>query len=257
MAWDPQEYQKFSNERSRPAADLLAQVELAAPRRVVDLGCGTGWLARALAERWPEAQVTGVDNSPPMLAQAEKLAIDGRLQFALGDIAIWSPSEPVDLIVSNAALQWIKDHERLLGSLAAMLAPGGTLAVQMPNNFNSPSHTSIYDVAAEPRFAAKLAGVGLHRESVQPIAWYVERLHDLGLSVDAWQTTYVHVLEGKDPVVQWLRGTALRPVLAALAPDDALEFERELAARLAAAYPTRAGVTLFSMSRLFFVATRK
>jgi trans-aconitate 2-methyltransferase len=256
MAWDPGEYTRFADQRSRPGADLLAQVELDAPRRILDLGCGTGWLARAMAERWPKAHVTGVDNSPEMLREAGKLTIAGRLEFALGDIAQWSPREPVDLLVSNAALQWIDDHERLLGRLAAMVNPGGVLAVQMPTNFRSPSHTAIYDTAAEPRFVAKLSGIGLRRDSVQPTAWYVEQLHQLGFSVDAWETTYVHVLAGEHPVVDWLRGTALRPVLARLDADERADFEHELAARLSAAYPGHNGVTLFPMARIFFVAIK-
>jgi trans-aconitate 2-methyltransferase len=256
MPWDPEQYQKFSDQRSRPAADLLAQVELDAPARILDLGCGTGRLARALAERWPKARVTGVDNSPEMLREADKLAIAGRLDFRQGDIAQWSADEPVDLIVSNAALQWLPNHEQLLDRFSAMLTAGGVLAVQMPNNFRSPSHTLIYDVAAEPRFSARLAGIGLHRDSIQPQSWYVGRLLDLGLSVDAWETTYYHVLPGENAVLAWLRGTALRPVLAALPTDDAAAFERELAGRLASAYPARSGLTVFPMSRVFFVATR-
>jgi trans-aconitate 2-methyltransferase len=257
MPWDPSEYQKFSAERSRPADDLLAQVELEAPGRIVDLGCGTGWLARAMAERWPGADVIGIDNSPEMLRQADKLAIEGRLRFEPGDIAAWAPDEPVDLIVSNAALQWLDDHERLLGRLAALLAAGGVLAVQMPNNMRAPSHEAIYDVAAQPRFAPKLTGVGLHRDSVRPIGWYARRLIDLGLSVDAWETRYLHVLRGENPVLDWLRGTALRPVLAALAPDERSQFEQALAPLLTRAYPSQDGVTLLEMSRIFFVARRR
>ncbi len=143
----------------------------------------------------------------------------------------------------------------MLDRLAALLGTGGVLAVQMPNNMRAASHEAIYQVAAEPRFAPKLAGVGLHRDSVQPIGWYVRRLINLGLTVDAWETRYLHVLRGENAVLDWLRGTALRPVLAALA-DERSEFEQALAPRLAAAYPAQGGVTLFEMSRIFFVARR-
>jgi trans-aconitate 2-methyltransferase len=145
----------------------------------------------------------------------------------------------------------------LLDRLVAMLAPAGALAVQMPGNMRAASHRAIYGTAAEPRFAERLSGVGLHRDSVQPAAWYAERLVELGLSVDAWETTYIHVLSGENPVLEWLRGTALRPVLAALPADEADQFEQALAARLAEAYPPRGGVTLFPMSRVFFVATKR
>ena len=262
MSWDAEQYLKFAAERARPAADLLAQVPAGGfplthrARLIVDLGCGTGALAKRLSERWPAARVIGIDQSPEMLRQAAGLAVPGRLEFAQADLADWSCREPVDLVVSNAALHWVSDHARLLERIVALLAPAGTLAVQMPNNLRAASHEAIYAVAAEPEFAARLKGVGLHRESVRPIAWYAERLLALGLAVNAWETTYVHVLRGSDPVLEWLRGTALRPLLAALGQDDAAEFERQLAERLRVAYPERAGVTLFSMSRIFFVATR-
>ncbi|HTU26486.1 MAG TPA: methyltransferase domain-containing protein [Pirellulales bacterium] len=257
MSWDAEQYLKFSDERGRPAADLLAQVPTTEPRLVVDLGCGTGRLAKALAERWPEARVIGVDNSPEMLAEARRQKIAGRLEFFKADFAEWSWGEPVDLVVSNAALHWAGQHERLLAKIVAMLAPAGSLAVQMPNNLRAPSHEAIFAVAAEPLFAAKLAGLGLHRESVRPLAWYAELLGDLGLAVNAWETTYLHVLSGENPVLEWLRGTALRPLLSVLDKQEAIEFQRQLAERLREAYPSRAGVTLFPMSRIFFVATRR
>ncbi len=256
MTWNPEQYLKFSIERARPASDLLAQVRAENARLIVDLGCGTGLLAKTLAERWPGARVIGLDSSAEMLQQARGLAIPGRLEFVCANIADWTCAERVDLVVSNAALHWLSNHARLLANIAALLSPGGTLAVQMPNNLRAASHLAIYELAAEKRFADKLAGIGLHRDSVWPISRYVERLHELGMTVNAWETTYVHVLTGQNPVLEWLRGTALRPLLAALEQDEAAEFERQLALRLAAAYPERAGVTLFPMSRIFFVATR-
>jgi len=254
--WDAGEYLRFADERGRPFADLLAQVTPVAARRIADLGCGTGSLTRTLAERWPAARVVGVDRAPEMLARAAPLGVPGRLEFVQADLADWSPGEPVDLLVSNAALQWVADHDALLGRLAAMLAPGGTLAVQMPNRSQTPSHAAVEETAADPRWAGSLRGVGLHRESVLPIARYVHRLHELGCRVNAWETTYLHVLRGENPVLGWLKGTALRPLLGRLVPADADAFLGALGRRLQAAYPARGDVTLFPMPRLFFVACK-
>jgi trans-aconitate 2-methyltransferase len=222
---------------------------------IADLGCGPGNLTRTLTERWPAARVVGVDNSSEMLQQAQPLSVPGRLEFVLADIASWSSEKPLDLIVSNAALQWVGDHQALLTWFANMLAPGGTLAVQMPVLFENPAHLAIEETQADPRWKALLHGVGLHQQSVLPLVWYVERLHDLGFAVDAWQTTYVHVLTGENPVLEWYKGTALRPLLHRLGPQAREEFLHEVGLRLQAAYPARAGITLLPFPRLFFVAT--
>jgi trans-aconitate 2-methyltransferase len=255
--WDAEQYAKFTAERERPFADLLAQVprDQDNTRLIVDLGCGPGRLTRQLAERWPAARVVGVDNSAEMLDKAEPFAIPARLQFVRADLADWSPNQPVDLILSNAALHWIADHQALLKRLAGYLAPGGTLAVQMPNRFEGPVQAAIDETAADPRWAAQLKGVGLHRGSVQPVEWYARLLQDLGFVVNAWETTYVHVLSGENPVLEWFQGTGLRPLLARLDPDAAEQFRADLATRLRALYPPRNGTTLFPMPRLFFVAT--
>jgi trans-aconitate 2-methyltransferase len=254
--WDAAQYMKFEQERARPFLDLLARVQRERVGAVADLGCGTGHLTRMLAERWPEATVTGVDSSPQMLEKARPLEIPGRLSFVLGDLATWSPSGPLDLLVSNAALHWVADHAGLLSRLAGMLAAGGTLAVQMPNRFQTPAQSAIEETSADPRWASRLHGVGLSRESVRPLLWYVRQLRGLGFTVDAWETTYVHVLTGQDPIVKWLEGTGLRPLLERLGPPEQDEFRQALATRLKAAYPPDAGVTLFPFPRLFFVATR-
>jgi trans-aconitate 2-methyltransferase len=254
--WDADEYSKFSRERSRPFRDLLAQVSLERPELIADLGCGTGSLTRSLADRWPSARVLGIDESPEMLAEALPLAIPSRLEFVRAEIAEWSPGRPVDLIVSNAALHWIGDHAALFARLAAMLSPGGTLAVQMPDRFQTPSQAAIEQAVSDPRFSSVLKGVGLHRGSVRPLLWYVRLLHGLGFAVNAWETTYVHVLSGKNPVLEWLKGTALRPLLERLDPARAADFLSEVGTRLRAAYPATGDVTLFSMPRLFLVATR-
>jgi trans-aconitate 2-methyltransferase len=190
-----------------------------------------------------------------MLQQARPLAIPGRFEFTRADIAAWSPQRPLDVIVSNAAFQWVGDHPALLNRLAQSLAPGGTLAVQMPYHFQHPAHAAIEETKADPRWREALHGVGLHRDAVRPLVWYVERLHDLGFAVDAWETTYIHVLKGENPVLEWYKGTALRPLLSRLGPESGDEFLHALGSRLKAAYPAHAGVTLLPFPRLFFVAT--
>jgi trans-aconitate 2-methyltransferase len=253
--WDANQYLKFAEERSRPFFDLLSQVRLEAPASVVDLGCGTGSLTRTLADRWPRARVVGVDNSADMLKKAEPVAIPGRLDFVQADLNDWSPTTPLDLIVSNAAFHWMPDHEPLFARLAKTIAPGGMMAVQMPHRFQTPSQHAVEQTSADPRWATLLAGVGLNQESVKPVEWYVRVLYKLGFTVNAWETTYVHVLTGDDPVLEWIKGTGLRPLLDRLGPQQG-EFLSDLGARLRQAYPQEEGVTLFPFPRVFFVATK-
>jgi trans-aconitate 2-methyltransferase len=252
--WDTAQYLKYAGDRSRPFADLLARVAGDIPRFIADLGCGPGKLTRTLAERWPAAQVVGVDSSPDMLAQARPLAVPGRLHFVQADIPSWSPDQPLDLIVSNAALQWVPEHDVLIPRLVKLLSPSGTLAVQMPYHFQDPAHLVIEETKADPRWRASLEGVGLQQQSVRPVMWYVERLHELGCAVDAWQTTYIHVLSGENPVLEWFKGTALRPLLNALEPQARAGFLEELGVRFKAAYPPTGDVTLLPFPRVFFVA---
>lgn len=254
--WNAAEYLKYSDERSRPLVDLLSQVHRHDIRRIVDLGCGAGNLTRTLADRWPEARVIGVDSSEEMLAEAVPKTVAGKLEFERGDIGRWSSGEPVDLIVSNAALHWVDDHPAVVSRLTTMLSPRGVLAVQMPNRFGTPSQIAIEQTVSDPRWASVLQGVGLHRGSVRPLLWYVYYLHDLGCTVNAWETTYFHVMTGENPVLQWLKGTALRPLIERLQNGQRAEFLQSLGLRLENAYPAREGITVFPMPRLFFVATR-
>jgi trans-aconitate 2-methyltransferase len=254
--WNPDEYLKFSADRARPFADLMAQVSMEKVESIVDLGCGTGHLTRGLANRWPQARVMGVDRAAEMLAKAQPLAIPGRLEFVQAEIEDWSADRPVDLIVSNAALHWVDDHERLLSRLSRMLSAHGTLAVQMPNRFHGPIQAAIEAVVGDSRWESRLDGVGLHRESVRPILWYVWLLHRRGLAVNAWETTCVHILRGENPVLEWIKGTALRPLLSRLDETTAAQFLKELGPRLTVAYPPTGDVTFFPMPRLFFVAQR-
>ena len=251
MTWDPAQYGKFRDERSRPFFDLLARVPDRPYARVADLGCGDGALTKVLSERWPEARVVGVDSSAEMLASAQ--AIPGRLEFRHADIRSWS--EPIDLLFSNAALQWVPDHPAVFPALAAQVAPGGVLAVQVPGNHGSPSHLEMMRLSAEEPWKTKLEG-RWQAHSVEPLGWYAETLLRLGWEVDAWETTYLHLLPGENAVVEWMKGTALRPILKALGPEGAA-FLEELAPRFRAAYPAGPSGTPFPFRRLFFVAVRK
>ena len=225
--WDAGQYLKFADERSRPFFDLLARVAAPNPHFIADLGCGPGNLTRTLAERWPTAKIVGVDNSAQMLEQAKASATPG-LEFIHADLASWTPDRPVDLLASNAALQWVPGHAALFPRLAGLLSATGTLAVQMPYHFHNPAHLIIEETKTDRRWSKTLSGVGLHQQSVLPLMWYVERLHELSLTVDAWQTTYIHVLSGENPVLDWFKGTALRPLLSALEPAAHDDFLHEL-----------------------------
>lgn len=253
MAWDPTQYLHFAGERLRPALDLLQRIDVEAPQRVVDLGAGAGNVTRLLAARWPEAHVTGVDSSPEMLARAAADLPD--LEWIEADLARWRPPHPVDVLYSNAAMHWIDDHERLFPALLEHVAPGGVLAVQMPRNHAAPSHTAIAETVRAGPWRARLEPL-LRTAPVRDPAFYYDLLAPRAERVELWETEYVHVLTGPDPVKEWTKGTALRPLLTAL-DDDAERnaFESAYATRLAHAYPRRAdGRTLFPFRRLFLVA---
>jgi trans-aconitate 2-methyltransferase len=254
--WNPQLYRRFEQERTRPARDLLAHVGLAQARRVYDLGCGPGNSTELLAARWPDAEVTGTDNSEAMLASArERLP---RLRFELSDIATWRPAEGADLVYANAALQWVADHETLFPRLLATLAPGGVLAVQMPDNLDQASHLAMREVAALPAYAASTGDAAGVRSRILPPGGYYDLLAEGSSSVDIWRTTYHHPMASPKAIVDWLRGTGLRPFLDRL--DDTLQagFLQEYEARIAAAYPARSdGQHLLSFPRLFIVARKK
>lgn len=256
MTWDPTQYERFARERSRPSHDLLTRIAKDDVRLGADLGCGTGELTRILAERWPNAEFTGVDSSPSMLERAVAHRLPGRLEFVLADLASWQPRAHLDLILSNAALHWVPNHERLLAKLWAALAPSGVLAVQMPGNHLAPPHRTVQDLASTPAFASKLGDLAAKMSPVQPLSWYVERFLGFGGAVDAWETTYIHNLQGERPVLEWIRGTMLRPYLERLDESERIRFEDELADRLARAFPPASGVTSFPFRRLFFVVTR-
>lgn len=249
--WDPDIYLKFGGERTRAAADLLARVPLAAPRRIVDLGCGPGNSTALIASRYREADIVGVDSSEAMLDQARALALTAR--FELGDFETWTPREAPDLIYSNAAIHWARDPVAVAARLFSALAAGGVLAVQAPQNFDRPSHVEMRAAAALPRWAAKLAGVrAITSTSAEQ---YAHALAPLGAALDIWSSDYLHILEGSDPVLRWISGSALRPYLDRLEGQERAAFEDEARQRLLRAYPPEPdGRTLFAFRRLFVIA---
>jgi trans-aconitate 2-methyltransferase len=254
--WDPQQYNLFAAERSRPFDDLLARVDKPAPRDVADLGCGPGNLTAKLSDLWPAARVVGVDNSPEMLAEARARTRLGRLEFELADLATWQPSGQFDVIVSNATLQWVPGHLALFERLTSWLRPGGYFAMQVPGNFGEPTHTLLHWLASSPRWAPRLDGkIGQPPGSHDP-GDYLARLLGLGLGALAWETTYLQVLQGEDAVVNWMKGTALRPFLSALSVAEARDFVAEYRELLAEAYrPTESG-TVLPYRRVFAVGHR-
>ncbi|MFC4782936.1 trans-aconitate 2-methyltransferase [Nocardioides sp. MAHUQ-72] len=248
--WDPDRYLTYADERGRPFVELLARIGVDDPRSVVDLGCGPGNLTGLLADRWPDAHVTGLDSSPEMIAKAR--AADDRIAFDVADLREWTPDEPVDVLVSNATLQWVPGHLDLLEGLVARVRPGGWFAFQVPGNFDEPSHTIRSELAAEAAYAPHTRGVAV--PSSHDPAVYLDRLTALGCAVDAWETTYLHVLTGEDPVFAWVSGTGARPTLQALPDDLRPAFEMEFKSRLRAAYPEHAYGVVLPFRRIFAVA---
>jgi trans-aconitate 2-methyltransferase len=250
--WEPGQYLRFADARNQPALDLLARVALDAPRRIYDLGCGTGNVTRLLRARWPAATLTGVDDSAPMLARAAAdLPEVAWVQQSLGE---WRPPQPADLVFSNAALHWLGAHDTLLPRLLAAVAPGGALAVQMPRNFAAPSHAAIGDTVRAGPWRTRLEPL-LRPAPVASPDWYYRLLEPLAATVTVWETEYLQVLAGTDPVKEWVKGTWLKPFLDALTADEREAFEAEYARRVRVAYPPLAsGVTLFPFRRLFIVA---
>jgi trans-aconitate 2-methyltransferase len=250
MRWDPRQYSRFADERSRPFHELVGRIGADAPGVVTDLGCGSGELTATLAERWPAARIRGIDSSPEMIAQAPRAE---RVEFSLGEAQAFAATG-TDVLISNALLQWVPDHLALLAMWAGQLQPGGWLAFQVPANFTAPSHVLMRELAESGAWRQRLAGVLRHGDAIAEPPEYVDVLATAGLRVDAWQTEYLHVLGGEDPVLEWVRGTGLRPVLAALSDDEAARFSAEYAARLRQAYPRAPYGTVFGFRRTFVVA---
>jgi trans-aconitate 2-methyltransferase len=262
-SWDPQQYRRYGGERSRPFYDLTSQIEVSDPRSVVDVGCGPGELTASLARRWPRADVLGIDNSPEMIEAAQRVLADEsaapagppRLRSELKDLHAWDPADPVDVIVSNAVLQWLPDRDALMLRLAGHLAEGGWLAVQMPANHGQDAHRLMRELVGSAKWRSRLADVQLTWQSGDP-GQYLELLATAGYTVNAWETTYLHVLPGDDPVLEWLKGTGLRPVLAALDETAREDFLADYGSLLRQAYPRREYGTVLPFRRVFVVARR-
>ena len=253
MTWEPNRYLSFSGERQQPALDLMAAIDLdlGQARNIVDLGCGAGGNAAILRQRFPGAQITGIDSSAEMLAEARQYR---DIDWDLADIAAWCPETPVSLIFSNAALHWLPAHEKLFPRLLSYLEPGGVLAVQMPNNFGAPTHQLIAATAMDGPWADKL-GPLIKRSPVHSPGFYYGLLSPLARSVRLWQTEYIHVLEGENPVAEWTRGTAVKPFLDALEAGEKEAFFTAYAERVAKAYPPESdGRTLLPFKRMFILA---
>jgi trans-aconitate 2-methyltransferase len=253
VAWDPAQYLKFAGPRLRPAIDLLQRIDAESPGTVYDLGAGAGNVTRLIAARWPAARIVGIDGSAEMLAKAA--AENPQIKWQQADLAIWQPERPADVIYSNAALHWLDDHNRLFPSLFAGLALKGVLAVQIPRNFGAPSHTLITETARSGPWRQRLEPL-LRPSPVAEPEFYYDLLAPLAASLDIWETEYLQVLDGENPVKEWTKGTWLTPLLAALDEPERSAFETAYGERVAAVYPPRGdGKTLFPFRRMFLIAT--
>jgi trans-aconitate 2-methyltransferase len=253
--WNPDLYLKFSDQRARPAADLIAQIKLENPRRIIDLGCGPGNSTEQVHARWPKAEITGLDSSASMLKQAQARHPDWH--WIQSDIDNWKPDAQFDLIFSNAALHWLADHGALFPRLMQAMASGGALAVQMPNNFHSGAHQVMKKVAADPRWATALSNAS-EKFGVQTVAFYYDSLRKLATHIDIWETEYLQIMDGPRAVYEWIRSTGMRAYLEKLADDgQRAEFERLCLEEMEKTYqPNDQGKVLFPFKRIFVIAYR-
>lgn len=253
--WDPALYSRYEDERTRPAAELLARVPLATPGLVYDLGCGPGNSTQLLARRFPDARIVGVDNAAGMLASARARLPE--LRFEQADIRAWQPEATPELIFTNAALQWVPDHATLIPHLFALLAPGGVLAIQMPDNLDEPVHRLIRELAAMPPWRDAIGAAPHARAPLLPASRYYDLLAPHATQVDLWHTTYQHPLASAAAIVEWMRATGLRPFVEPLSAELRASYLAKFERRLANTYPPQCnGMRLLAYPRLFIVATR-
>ncbi|CAN5363099.1 trans-aconitate 2-methyltransferase [soil metagenome] len=250
--WDPDVYLTFADHRGRPFFDLVSRINAVDPRRVVDLGCGPGNLTLSLGQRWPGAAIEAVDSSPEMVEAARARGVDA----VVGDVTTWSPTPDTDVVLSNAALQWVPSHVELLVRWAGQLPAGSWIAFQVPGNFDAPSHVAVREVARRTPFVNALRDLRFSEgKIVETPVRYAEILTDAGCTVDTWETTYIHELTGATPVLDWISGTALTEVKARLSPAGYREYREQLIPLLAEVYPARPdGRTFFPFRRIFVVA---
>jgi trans-aconitate 2-methyltransferase len=255
MSWSAAQYMKFEDERTRPVHDLVHRIPDGAVSRAADIGCGPGNSTEVLRERFPHAHIVGVDSSSDMIEAARK-RLPG-IAFEVADIWQWEPAQPLDVILANAVLQWIPGHETLMPALLARLNPGGALAVQTPDNLDEPSHRLMREIAGAGPWAAKLKDAAKARAARHGSEWYFRLLRQHASHVDIWRTTYHHPLAGAHAVVEWVKGTGLRPFVDPLDESEREAYLARYEAAIAEAYPAEVdGTVLLPFPRLFFVATR-
>ncbi len=255
MSWSAAQYVKFEEERTRPACDLVQRIPLTSLSNGADIGCGPGNSTELLRARYPKACIVGIDSSPDMIEAARKRLPD--VAFQVANIRAWRPAAPLDAILANAVLQWLPEHETLIPALIAMLKPGGALAVQMPDNLDEPSHRVMREIAGFGPWAAKLKHAAKARAERHGPDWYFRLLRVHAAHVDVWRTTYFHPLGGAPAIVEWLKGTGLRPFLDPLEKSEREAFLVRYEEAIAEAYPAETdGTVLLPFPRLFFVATR-
>ncbi|HJX79533.1 methyltransferase domain-containing protein [Glutamicibacter sp.] len=261
MKWDPSKYTEFADYRGRPYEDLLGQLGDISPRVVVDLGCGPGNKTNLLAQRWPAAQVKGLDSSPEMIAKAQDTVRLQNLDFELVDARQWHPDDEVDLLFSNAMLQWLPEHRQLLKTWLHDLKTGAYIAIQVPGNFGSAAHTVMRQMADSSKWEERLSGVLRHDDAVSEPEFYQQLLLEAGFQANVWETTFHQVMIGQDPILDWVRGTALLPVRAALSDKDYLDFETDYSREVSTHYPSFAGpdgseLTNFPFRRIFMIGRK-
>ena len=256
MSWSATQYSRFESERNRPVMDLLAHIPTAGVSKAADIGCGPGNSTELLRDRYPGASIAGIDSSPDMISAARKRLAD--LRFDVADIETWSDTGPFDVILANASLQWVPDHMRLFPALIGKLAAGGSLAVQMPDNLDEPAHVLMREIAADGPWSGKLAGASATRAARHDANWYYELLQSVATTVDVWRTTYHHRLAGgAADVVEWFKGTGLRPFLGPLDAAERASYLARYQEAVARAYPPLSdGSVLLPFPRLFLIATR-
>lgn len=253
--WDPATYLAFADHRTRPFLELISAVplEATAVRRIVDLGCGPGHLTKYLRRRWPDAEIIGIDSSSEMIDQANTTNDDPQVRYEVADVTTWTTTDPVDLLVSNAMLQWVDDQWAVLGRLLADLSPAA-VAIGVPDNSDAPAHRLLYELADREPYAAHLSDA--RRLPALPPELYLRFFSERSLTVNAWATTYLQILVGDDPVFDWISGTGARPFLQGLDDELGPRFADEYRALLREAFPREEFGTVFPFTRTFAVATR-